>query len=289
MPVDELEKRYANLYKELPKIPDIRTRSLMVETESTGSFIQSIGTFFTSKLESIKEFFKSDAEAYKIKSDPFIAEVIKTYNSNKNKLLSANYLVVSKKMIPYPELFAKNLYDTILILKPLATELDSIFLKTIDNTDTFVSKAINDPDFIKSTRPFNNHEEIDGIIERAYSGIDKLINPEKRVDKCQIQEAIPNITSINDVVEGLKTIHLLSMYKSAIQADKISKSIKSKIDTLVNQLRSSKQNEVSKMGLSQLATEIERSAKLITLMGTTLYITSQTASATTTVIKAIVE
>lgn len=279
----------SELVERLHSVPDLRERSLLLSTESTGTFIKSMGSFFTSKLSSVKGFFSNDVAEYKIKTDPFIDGLLKTYKSKQSTLSNTNYMTVAKKMTPWPDSFAKNLYDTVVILKPALIELDKIFIKSINNTDTLISKAISDPDFIKSTRPYQSNTEREKVIELCYKAVDDIVNPELRRDKVQVQEAIPNISVLSDIVQVFEIIRDLDMYKDAIKADKLSKNIRKKIDDLLNTLGRTNQFEVSKMGLSLLATEIEEAAKLVSLMSTMLYIISQTADTTTSLIKTITE
>lgn len=275
-------------YEKLYQIPNLKERSLFLATEDTGTFLQSVGSFFTSKIQAIKEFFTPESQAYKIKTDPFIGECYKIYKSNEKELNGINYMTVAKLRTPWPELFCKNLYDTSLVINNLTAELNKVFMKAIDDTDTLISKAVQDLDFLKSSRPIPNKVERDKVIEVCYKGLDTILDKERRQDTVTVQEAIPNITTIRDVVMILQEIQNLSMYKDAIKADKIAKSIREKIDTLVNDLNRSKSQTISKIGLSNLASELESSAKLITLLSTLLYVTSQTAETTTAMIKTIV-
>lgn len=274
-------------YEKLYQIPNLKERSLFLATEDTGTFLKSVGSFFTSKIQSIKEFFSSDAQVYKIKTDPFIDECYKIFKSNEKELNATSYTTVVKMRIPWPELFNKNLYDTSIVINNLSSELNKVFMRSIDDTDTLISKAIQDLDFLKSARPIPNKVERDKVIETCYKGLDTILDKEKRTDTITIQEAIPNITTIRDVVMTLKEISALDMYKDAIKADKLAKSIREKIDTLVNDLNRSRDQSISKIGLSNLASELESSAKLITLLSTLLYVTSQTAETTTALIKTI--
>lgn len=275
----------AEQYAKLQQIPNLRERTLLLATEDTGTFLKSVGSFFTSKIQAIREFFTSEAVAYKLKSDPFIEELYKTYKSNEKDISKLDYMGISKMRIPYPELFIKNLYDTSSVLKNISSELNRVFMKSIDDTDTMISKAIQDISYLKSNRPLKDNAERDKVIDICYKGLDTILDSNKRKDTVTVQEAIPNLSTIENVVLILNDVSKLDMYKDAVKADKIAKSIKEKIDELVRELNRAKDNGISKAGLANLATELESSAKLITLMSTVLYCVSQAADATSTMIK----
>lgn len=273
-------------YNRMRSVPNISYDVNFLVTNESGMFLSAISTFFTNKLNALKIFFQDETKIFNIKQEPFIEDMIATYNKNKNKLSKINFMDLANNEYPWSEVFCKNLYDVSINLCLAFKELDNIVIKNLDNTDTLITKAIANKDFIKTTTPLKSTTaEMEKILNVCYNSLDKIIDPNFRKDKVKLKEAIPNFSSVESIVDNLKQIRDMKFYEKASFIEKTIKNIKEKTDNLELVLKQAKPNEVSKPIVSIIAIELETSAKVVSCMGTLLAATSQAAKTLQTIIR----
>lgn len=277
--------RKENLYDRLHSIPDLRLRLDIISTEEF-NFFSKISHYFANKLDEIKTFFKSDLITYKNKSDPFVKE-LKDSSKLLNSIQDVKYSVIADIVVPVNELFSTNLLEIMTKLERIAEPINDKYLITLDKTDEFISKLISNPEYAESSRPEKTDPEVLKLIELGYSTIDSIINPNLRFDNREIKDLIPNISCLTDIVSKVEKIDNLYMYKNAIKSDKIVKDINAKIVTLTGMIKTNNIRNFNKGVLTQLGTNIEDSARLVTLVATILYIQSQVCSITSNIINVI--
>lgn len=273
------------MYNQLHSIPSLRQRIDIISVEEF-NFFSKISHYFANKLDEIKTFFKSDLISYKNKSDPFVKE-LRDCAKLLNNIQDVKYSSIADVVVPVNELFSVNLLEIMTKLEKIAEPINDKYLITLDKTDSFISKLISNPEYAESSRPEKTDPEVLNLIETGYNTIDSIINPNLRFDNREIKDLIPNIASLTEIVEKVNKIDNLYMYKNAIKSDKIVKDINAKIVTLTGMIKTNNIRNFNKGVLTQLGTNIEDSAKLVTLVATILYIQSQVCSITSNIINVV--
>ena len=275
-------------YNRMRNVPNISYDAQFLIANESGLFLSTISSFFTNKLNAIKRFFQDETKIFNIKQEPFIEDLLDTYNKNKSKLDKLNFMDIANVEVPWSEMFCKNLYDISLNLNTAFKELDNVIINNLDNTDTLVTKSIANKEFIKSTTPIvSKVNEMEKVLNLCYSSLDKIINTESKYDKVKLKEAIPNMSTISTIIDNLKEIRDMKFYEKASLIEKTIKNIKEKTDNLELILSKSQPNEISKPVISVIAVELETSAKLVSCLGTLLAGTSQAARTLQSIIKEI--
>lgn len=275
-------------YKQMKSVPNLSYDASFLIANESGMFLNSIGTFFINKLSALKNFFRDENKIFNIKQEPFIEDMLDTYNKNKKSIAKLNFMDLANNEYPWSEVFCKNLYDVSINLSLAFKELDNIVVNNIDNTDTLITKAVANRDFIKTTTPLvTKVEETEKTLKKCYEAIDKIIDPNFRKDKVKLKEAIPNFSSLEDIINNLTQIRDMRFYEKASLLEKTIKSIKEKTDNLEIILKQANPNEVSKPMISMIAMELETSAKVISCLGTLLAATSQAAKTLQTIIREV--
>lgn len=275
-------------YKQMKSVPNLSYDASFLIANESGMFLNSIGTFFINKLSALKNFFRDENKIFNIKQEPFIEDMLDTYNKNKKSIAKLNFMDLANNEYPWSEVFCKNLYDVSINLSLAFKELDNIVVNNIDNTDTLITKAVANRDFIKTTTPLvTKVEETEKTLKKCYEAIDKIIDPNFRKDKVKLKEAIPNFSSLEAIINNLIQIRDMKFYEKASLIEKTIKSIKEKTDNLEIILKQANPNEISKPMISMIAMELETSAKVISCLGTLLAATSQAAKTLQTIIREV--
>ena len=275
-------------YRLMKSVPNLTYDVNFLVTNESGMFLNSIGTFYINKLNALKNFFLDETKIFNLKQDQFIEDMLIDYNKNKKTIAKLNFMDLANNEYPWSEVFCKNLYDVSINLSVAFKELDNIIISNIDNTDTLITKAVANRDFIKTTTPLvSNVEETEKVLKKCYDAIDKIIDPNFRKDKVKLKEAIPNFSSLESIINNLILIKEMKFYEKASLLEKTVKSIKEKTDNLEIILKQANPNEVSKPIISMIAMELETSAKVISCLGTLLAATSQAAKTLQTIIREI--
>lgn len=273
------------LYDRLHSVPSLRGRIDIISMEEF-NFFSKLSHYFANKLDEIKTFFKSDLITYKSKSDPFVKE-LKDSSKFLNNIQDVKYSAIADIVVPVNELFSVDLLEIMSKLEKVAEPINDKYLVTLDKTDDFISNLISNPEYAASSRPEKTDPEVLKLIELGYSTIDSIINPNLRFDNREIKDLIPNIACLTDIVSKVEKIDNLYMYKNAIKSDKLVKDINAKIVTLTGMIKSNNIRDFNKTMLTQLGSNIEDSARLVSLVATILYIQSQVCSITSNVINII--
>lgn len=278
------------LYKDLKEIEriDLPFRGQMVTTEGFGEIVVSAGRFFIDKISAVGRFFNPEMTEYKMKMDPYLKELS---NNSKyiSKVLALDYSKVSKIPFTIPQGMIVKLDEFVISVSAAAKTLDPLLIPTLNETDTLISKIITSTDTITSNRPFKKKPELEKAIDSCYGYLDKCLDPNSPIDNKQLGDIINSLLVLEQVTPQLLELSSLALFKNTIQADKISKNMKIKIDQLVNMANKTKLTGMTKVVLSELSLEIDQSAKLITLAGTILFMIAQAANLTSNIITKLKE
>lgn len=263
------------LHTSYTSIPNLRARIDFMSTESSGTFLNNISSFFINKFKSFQNFFNVNFLNFSSKTDPFITNYLKIYEKNIKEIKKLNYLTVSNLKIPWQEGICVDLLTATKTTFEVCLSLDGVVMAEINQTDTMLSKLIADPEALSSVRAVHNVTDMKSFLDTNYRKLDSILNFNTHPkDQAVIKEAIPNLTSLDNIADVFKDIEKLKLYNSFANLDKLIKNIKLKIDELSNKLSKAEYKNVNKTTLSNLCDKIENAAKLVTLAGTALYMIS---------------
>lgn len=275
-------------YNKFKSVPNISYDAMFLVANESGVFLHSLGSFFINKLKELKTFLTGEMTSFNAKEDPYIDDLLAVYNKNKKKLASLEFMSIANTTIPWSEVLCKNLYDTSLSLKELYNEMNKVAINNLDSTETLLTKAVGQKDFIRTTTPIiiDSKAAIDSLA-KCDSIFNKIIDPNFKKDKILLKEAIPNLSSIDNIIENLKSIKEMGFYEKHSLIEKMIKNIKEKTDNLELMLKQLKPNEISKPIIATIANELETTARVISCLGTVLALTSQSTRALQSIITEI--
>jgi len=282
-----------NLNKELQEVlstvPNLGYRSDALATEDMGMYINKVGDFFTNKIVEIKSLFGSSAERLDKIDKKDISEHIKSilklqkdFTTIKEKV---EYATVRNVETPVMLGQQVGMLDIVTKLKPLVAEINKSLLKDIDNVDTVVSKMIADVEHRKSVRINNKFNDIDKREDAITRAVNEIIGANGTKDRLPIKEVIPNISSIEGLLNDLKELNGAFDYKHIVLVKAAVKKLYEKAETLHETLTDEELGMVSKGSLNELAYGLESLAKYITNSVTVFYILNQTTDNVKAMIK----
>lgn len=272
----------------LGEIPNIYERSNMC-VSNEANIIEAIAGYVTDKLESVSSVFKEN----KSRVNPNLG---KKYNSNYNELKKLKVTIneitnqvkfnqIAKIEIPIMLGLNISIYDAVNEITPLKSILEKELHKKLDKLDSTISSFLTDKDFRTSSRPLKleTYDEYDDLKQ----ALNKIVSPNSVVDRRPISELLPNLNSLHHIHKELIDMGHLTGTKYLRELEKISDDIAQKVDVLHEHIENTKDFEVNKSRLNELAWGLEELAKMITVSVSIIHVINQLTISTTTIVEEV--
>lgn len=236
--------------------------------EDFGSFVVKISEFFFKKMQSLGELFgisgrNNTKELSKI-SGKYTTE-LKAYDKDIEKIANKPgevYLAVSKVLIPYMPGIKPDYYTLVTTLKDKVLFVHTVAIPLLEEVETYVSKIVGDEDFRTSIA--NDKKLVDKVKEvnnTLDSYLTEIMDGKILDDHRELQDVIPNLTSLKTCHETLKDIIGARDLNNLTKFFDLSNSIGDKITTFVK--KDSKTFAVNKTKFKETMDIVGGSAQLV--------------------------
>ena len=278
--------------KILEGIPNLSERALML-TISNNGLVDGIGAYFTERLKDISDLFKVntdrvdeiDAKDFNKHTKRLLAQKVDISNIRDN----VKYRTIAKIKVPIIVGLNKTLPEAVIILQPAVEIIQKKLVQRVDECDSMVAKMLADKDFKKSAKPVKLDSDVYTELRVLTKALDELIDPDAVVDRETIDKVLPNLSSLDGVVEGLSKLGSGNTVKELSKIQKITKETSKRVDLLYVEFTDNKEIEVDRDKVLALANYLEVTAQYVTTSISLLHIVTALTNMTTTVIHRLKE
>lgn len=268
------------LTKELiGEIPRLSNRANMISTEGAiGDFFKGIPSFFTSKIDAIRNVFGKNAN----RANEITAKDVSQYTK---RLLGLKAIAkklpeqveaskVAKVKIPVPLGFNTNLLDASVLLDDLLEDASKTTLTFLNTLDTTVSRVLADKEYRESSRPVkgDNAQEAYKTVRKLNDGLGKLIDGNKMKDVMVFGELIPSISSLETIVDNMIKNGQKTRLDDIKAIESVLKVLTEKVNTLAKYMAEDESKIYNKSVIINLADELQAGAELITLSVSVIHV-----------------
>jgi hypothetical protein len=236
---------------------------------------KNISNFFINRLEGISNVFSKNKNRGDINYNTFLLETIKLSSDVAKAVKKGNYQKVEHLTVPVTLGLRTDLLTTTAQLKiAMELSLNDLF-KHLDDLDTMVAKVMTDVNYRTSTKPIINtsKKDVNKTLENILSTI---IDPYGKEDIKKINTLIPNISSIQTVHNNLLELAKGGSIKDMQKINDTTVIIGERIKELEDYLTVNNDVKISSVVINELASQLEETAKLITLSMSVIFILNQT-------------
>jgi len=247
----------------LNKVPNLTYRASVLSNEGIGDVFKSISDFFSSKIESFVNIFRSNGDELKnmnfngkqlFKLSKDINEIEKKYSFSTIRPIEVSTIMGLKV----------NLLDLTGSVNKGVDIINENLLKSLDELDSVVSKMLADEEFRKSVRKSYDFDYVMRAQIALGQIVEDVIDSKSTKEVFTVGELIPNVNSLNVVNKQLidvnKKINEKTLKKVEEEIDKITE----KVEALYEAMSDKDIDKASKQSLLVLSNGLEQVAKLIT-------------------------
>ena len=271
----------------ISSIEEFREVANMLSTESVGSsFIATIKGYFVKRLSIMANAFNAHfgrgGSKSKSEYNRYLKELISlrsTVNQIKSKLKYSE--VGTTKIITIIGLKVNLLVLTKTLVE--SSKLITTYLpKDLAELNEQISKILSDREYAKSVRPLTKVD--DSYKKKLQTNLDSIIDTKKFQDTDLIENLIPSISSISDIIENILQAgdgHTLDQYEK-LQDQVVA--IKAKTEELLKLLAENPDMEISKQVYNNFVDKMSVTAEALTLSASFMHLVNQSAMVTKAII-----
>lgn len=239
--------------------------------EGLGDFINKIGNFFITKIQSIKALFGFNSKSGNTTElSKGVSVVLKELNKLDKtvKELSETDIGFMNSVkgikVPYIPGIEVNLYQLVTGITPIVSYINNNTMKILEDVDTFIAKLSDDSDFrlsMISDKDLIKRLTIDSKVVNDY--IISIMNGKLIEDFRTLEDVIPNMNSISSIHTGLKSMVGVRDLDNLKKLSNVSEEIANRVDGLYNRIKEGELN-ISKVKLNDMVVILKSSAQLVT-------------------------
>ncbi len=272
----------------LDGIPNLSERALML-TVSNNGLVDNMSDYFTGRLKDVRDLFKVNENR--------VEEIEKKdFNKHTKRLLAekkdikeirdtVKFNNVAKIKVPMMVGLNKNLPEAVMLLQPAIDVIKNHLVDRVNECDDITAKMLADKDFKKSSKPVKIDSKLHAELGLLRKTLNELIDPDGVIDRETIEKVLPNLSSLEGVVDGLAKLGDGNTVKHLDQVQKVTKVTSKRVDALYKEFTTNKDIEVEREKVMVLARYLELTAEYVTTSISLLHIVSQLTNMTTIVIK----
>lgn len=250
----------------------------MVEAhESFGSFIDNVGSFFRSKLELVRNALSISAKQSNQITTEFNAHVDDLIKLKADMIWVSNnieYMVVKQARVMAPAGIKVDLIKASEELDDAVKLIHDKVFKCLDSLDLTISSVLTDEDYRTQSKPLKIDNDIISTGDRLYAILNKVTDTKKVEDTRLVKDLLPNMSSMDKVFNNLIKSSEKTSSKVLKEINEMVDSIYVKTQTLEEEMKET--YPISKTVLNKLSTDLESTAKLVTVTMSTMYLYNQT-------------
>lgn len=265
------ESIYAITNKLLTQAEGMAYVGRTASTEGFTDVVKDLAGVFVTKLKNVLSVFTSNQnrdgglDLDKKELNAFARDLVNLRYKVKDMVEKYDYTTLSYYNLPtVPGIKVTYLEASKLLIKVFKTYRSEL-LVTLDDLDTTVSKVLSDKAYLMSSRPVRANVDMVKLYDNLHRDLNSVLDPKKLADRDKFKNMFPNVKSLYDTFENLVSITEGTNLDEILKIKKFGEEIEEKIKNLIVEIENNRV-EVSKSVLEKLSSDLEYSAKNITLI-----------------------